>query len=920
MGINCKFISKFSTARLYAWCAACIFTFFITNTAYCQSENPKPPTGFTTMPAGNDTTLRAKDRPNLSTANDTLKADSLRSKLLVADSLKKRDSLANVSDSAKKQGLEQTLGIKISKDALPAIVTATAEDSAVLDMGRNVFYLYKKAQVNYEDMQLNAGEVRYNQATNIVSANPYEADVKDTGQKQTFSQGKEKFSYDSIQYNFKSKRAIVRNVHSQYGEGFVHSEQIKRNPDQTFYGARSTYTTCALDTPHFGIVASKIKVIPGKLIISGPATMYIEGVPTPLVLPFGIFPVTDKQKSGFVLPTYTVEQARGLGLLNGGYYYYINDYMDLLTQANLYTKGSYAVSALSDYRYLYHYSGTFRFSYAYNKTGEDFEPGSSVTKDFRVNWSHQSDGKAVPGQTFNASVDAGTSTFYSNNSYDPNQILQNQYQSNITYAKNWQGKPFGLTISALHNQNTVNKQINLTLPAINFHVTQLNPFQKKTEVGSHWWDKITTSYTVDMLNKTTFYDSTLSVRSFDLNNFESGIHHSIPISASYTIFRYVNMSFSINYNEYWYKERLYQQYDTIGDKIDSTFNRGFYSARDFNAGVNFSTRIYGMKLFKKGKLRGIRHVLTPSTGITYHPDFGASPFNYYYRAHLDTPFLPTNYSYLSPFATSIIGLPPNGKAASVNFGVNNNLQIKVRSAKDTISGFKNVTLIDGLGANIAYNPAADSFQWSTVGVNFRTNVLDKINISSTATYDPYAEDYNTGRRLPVLMENQGLGLARFTGATVSLGSNFHSKPLGGAKNPTNSEEYGRVIRNAGYNEYVDFNIPWSFNVNYSLSLAKQYSAVSKSDTAIVSQSVTFQGELQVTKRWKLNITSGYNFDIRQLTLTSIDVYRDLHCWAMHFQTVPFGPRKSYNFTINVKSAILQDLKLVRRRDYRDAPY
>jgi hypothetical protein len=895
----------------YAWYLTSIFIFFITNTGYCQSEKNY-----------NDTINSLNDSTKFIGRNDsTLKADTLKvNASSLPDSLKKKDTLANTSDSVKKKSLEQTLGIKISKDALPSTVTATAEDSAVLDMEHNLFYLYKKTQVNYEDLQLNAGEVIYEQANNVVSAAPYEAAAKDTSEKQTFSQGKEKFSYDSLRYNFKSKRAIVRNVRTQYGEGYVRSEQVKRNPDQTFYGARSTYTTCALDTPHFGIVASKIKVIPGKLIISGPANLCIEGVPTPLYLPFGIFPISDKQKSGFVLPTYTIEQARGLGLLNGGYYYYINDYIDALAQANLYTKGSYAVSEMNNYRYMYHYSGTFRFSYAYNKTGEDFEPGASVTKDFRVNWAHQSDGKAVPGQTFNASVDAGTSTFYSNNSYDPNQILQNQYQSNITYSKNWQGKPFGLTISALHNQNTVNKQVNVTLPAINFHVTQLNPFQRRTEVGSHWYDKITTSYTVDMVNKTTFYDSTFSFRNISLNNMESGVHHSIPVSAAYTVLRYINMSFNVNYNEYWYKEKLYQQYDTIGDKVDTTFNRGFYSARDFNAGVSFSTRIYGMKLFKKGSLRGIRHVLTPSAGFTYHPDFGASPFNYYYRTHLDTPFLPTNYNYLSPFASSIIGIPPLGKAAAVNFGVNNNLQIKVRSSKDTVSGFKNITLIDGLGATASYNAAADSFRWSLVNLNFRTNVLDKINVSANAAYDPYAFDYQAGRRLQQTMEDKGLGLARFTGASASVGSNFHSKPLGGGKGPTNSEEYSRVIRNNGYNDYVDFNIPWSFNFSYSLTLGKQYSAFSKSDTSIVSQTLTFQGELQVTKRWKLNISSGYNFDFRQLTLTSIDVYRDLHCWAMHFQSVPFGPRKSYSFTINVKSAVLQDLKLMRRRDYRDAPY
>jgi len=913
MSLRGKFILKFPTLRCFTVCIAIIFIFSITNKGYCQSENARP----------NYSMGMAKDSTKITDSVKIIKdsTDTSGEKIRV-DSLRK-DSLASASDTSKRRRLEESLGIKISKDALPAIVKSEAVDSVVMDIQHNMFYLYGKAKVNYEDMQVNAGQINYNQATNIITASPNPA-RNDTGEaaKQSFTQGKEKFIYDSMQYNFKSKRAIVRNVHSQYGEGFVFSEQVKRNPDQTIYGWHSIYTTCALDTPHYGINAKRIKVIPNKCIISGPCNIVIEGVPTPLFLPFGIFPISDKQKSGFVLPTYTIEEQRGLGLLNGGYYDYINDHVDLLTQANIYTKGSYALSGISDYGSIYQYRGAVKFSYAYNKTGEDFEPGASVEKDFMLNWTHQSDAKAIPGQSFNASVQVGTSSYYSNNSYDPSQILQNQYQSNISYTKSWQGTPFGLTISALHNQNTGTGQVNVTLPDINFHVTQVNPFQKKTRVKPKWYDKITASYTLDMLNRTTFTDSTFRITHLALDNFQNGIHHTIPISASYTILKYVNMSFSVNYDEYWFTNKLYQQYSAADQKIDSVNSYGFYAARDFNAGVNFSTRIYGLKIFQKGKLHGIRHVLTPSVGLSYHPDFGAAPFNYYYKTHLDSSTSPLTYSYLSPYASSIIGVPPLGKSGQVNFGINNNLQIKVRSAKDTVTGFKNVTLIDALGATISYNPAVDSFQWSAIALNFRTNVLDKINISSSASFDPYAFNYDEGRRLPETMEEEGFGLARFTTASLSLGSNFHSKPAGGTTpNPSNSEEYGRVMRNAGYNstDYMDFNIPWSFNFSYTMSANQTYNATSRRDTLVFSQSLTFQGELKITSRWKVNLSSGYNFDYHQLTLTSVDVYRDLHCWAMHLQLVPFGPRKSFSFTLNVKSAILQDLKLVRRRDYRDSP-
>ena len=896
----------------FTLCMAVIFIFFITNTGYSQTDMSRQITGqgYTKDPLVKDSTVVVKDSLHVA---DSLGADTL----LINNSVAKRKT-ASVSDSAKRKQMETSLGIKISKDALPSVVKSESRDSAVMDIKNNMFYSYGKAQVDYEDLKLNAGQIVFAQSTDIVSAAPYEAG-KDTTEKETFSQGKEKFTFDSLQYNFKSKRAIVRNVHSQYGEGFVHSEQIKRNPDQSIYGSHSIYTTCALDTPHFGIYASKIKVIPGRVIISGPANLRIEGIPTPLFVPFGLFPVSDKQKSGFILPTYTIEEKRGLGLLNGGYYFYINDHVDFLTQSNIYTKGSYGVSGISNYNSIYHYNGAVNFSYAYNKSGEIYEPSAAKpSKDFMLNWRHQSDAKSVPGQSFNASVQIGTSSFAANNSYDANQILQNQYQSNISYSKNWQGTPLGMTISALHSQNTGTKLVNVTLPAVNFHVTQLNPFQSKNGIGSHWYDKITTGYSVDMLNRTNFYDTSFNINKLALEDFQSGIHHNIPISASYTLLRYINTSFNVNYNEYWVTQKIYQQYNLQDKKLDTTANMtGFFASRAFDAGVSFSTRIYGMKLFKKGSLKGIRHVVTPTVGYSYHPDFGASPFNYNYRQRRDS----FNYADQTPYITSVVGSPPLGKVGAINFGLGNNLQIKVRSSKDTVSGFKNVTLIDNLSFGGSYNAAVDLFQWSSLRVGFATNVLNNmLNITSSATYDPYAFDYKLGRRLPQTMNERGEGIARFTNASVALGSNFHSKPSGGAKNPTNSEEYKRIMHNAGYGDYVDFNIPWSFNFSYSLSADKNYSGpITKRDTIVLTQTLTFAGDLQITKCWKLTVSSGYNFNEKALSLTDIRLYRDLHCWAMNFQTYPFGPRKSFSFTINVKSAVLQDLKLVKRRDFRDTP-
>ncbi len=865
-------------------------------------------------------TAHAQIRKQNDSARGIIPADSL--------SLHANDS-ANADTSANAV-LERTLGIRISKDALPSVVTAEARDSAVLDMHHNIFYLYGDTKINYEDMKLGAGKVTYDQQNSMIIAEPLPVtdslEPADTT-KPTFSQGSEAFTYDRMQYNFKSKRAIVHNAHSQYGEGFVYSQQVKRNPDQSIYGLHNVYTTCSLDTPHFGIWAKKIKVIPGRIIASGPANIVIENVPTPVFLPFGLFPISQTQRSGFRMPTYTLEEQRGLGLTNGGYYFYLNDYADLLLMANIYSKGSWSGSLYTTYANRYHYNGRLSLSYAYNKSGESYEPGSSITKDFMVNWQHQTDAKARPGVTFNASVTAGTSSFYSNNSYNVNQILNNQYQSNISYSKTWANKPFNLTVSARHNQNTQTHQVNVTLPELNFYMGQFNPFKGKNSVGNHWYDKITVGYTFNASNQTSFYDSTFSFNTLGLNDFHNGMHHTIPISASYNIFRFINMTVGATYNEYWLTERRYQFFDNSTWTLDTSKSRGFYTARDFDANMQLSTRIYGQKMFKHSQLMGIRHVLTPTVGFNYRPDYAQAPFNYYYQTYLSPN---SNPVYLSPYDGSVVGTPGLGQygtfSSAITYGLNNNLQIKLRNngkkdSTSTTSG-RNVTLIDALAFSGSYNIAADSFKWSPVGVSFRTNILNILSISSSASFDPYAFNYEAGRRSTRTMMDEGKGLVRFTNANIALSASFHSKQNKDRNSrqneAANSDQYSRLMQNGGYNDYIDFNVPWNLNVAYALAVNKTYVAATKKDTLVVTQNALFSGDFNLTSRWKFTFSSGYDFTTKALTFTSFDIYRDLHCWEMRLGTIPFGPRKSYNFAINVKASILQDLRLLRRRDYRDA--
>ncbi|XZF14222.1 putative LPS assembly protein LptD [Chitinophagaceae bacterium MMS25-I14] len=876
---------------------AVIFIFNITN----------PVRGQSVRVPGKDSSAASRDTTVLPT-------DSLK---LYNDTLKKNDTLA--SDSTAKSQLEDSLGIRISSDALSSVVTAEASDSAIMDMHRNLFYLYGNAKVNWEDLKLNAGVITYDQNSNLVTAAPSADSVGVLSARPTFTQGSELVTYDSLQYNFKSKRAIIRNARSKYGEGYVFSQQVKRNPDQSIYGWHNIYTTCSLDTPHYGIWARKIKVIPGKVIAAASAHIVIENVPTPLFLPFGLFPISEQQRSGFRLPSYTVEQARGLGITNGGYYFYLNDYADLLVQGTVFTKGSWSGTALTTYNSRYQYNGSLLISYAYNKTGETYEPGSSITKDFMVQWQHRTDSKAKPGESFTASVTAGTSSFYSNNSYNVNQILNNQYQSNITYSKTWANKPYSLTVSARHNQNTQSHVVNVSLPEINFYISQFNPFHNKNATGTHWYDKITAGYTVNASNQITFYDSTFSLKTLALNDFHNGIHHSIPVSAAYTIFRFVNMSFNVSYNEYWLTQQRYEYFDNLLWKLDTISNRGFYTARDLDASMQLSTRIYGLVKFKHSNLMGIRHVLTPSIGFNYRPDYGRAPFNYYYQTYLSPNSAPV---YLSPYDGSVVGTPGLGQygtySSSVQYGLNNNLQIKVRNSKDSSTGNKNITLIDALSFSGSYNVAADSFKWSPVAVSFRTNILNKLSLSGAASFDPYDYDYEHGRRSTHTMWDDGKGIARFTNANLALSANFRSK--NNSKDKPKSDDANRMLQNGGYNDYVDFNIPWSLNVAYSLALNKSYSAFSKRDTLVVTQNTLFSGDLNITSRWKFTFSSGYDFTNHQVSFTQFDIYRDLHCWEMRLSTIPFGIRKSFTFTLNVKASVLQDLKLLRRRDYRDAVY
>ncbi|MBK8145853.1 MAG: LPS-assembly protein LptD [Bacteroidetes bacterium] len=804
--------------------------------------------------------------------------------------------------------------IPISSDKPDAEVKYQAQDSLVYDAVQKKLMLYNKAEISFEDIKVTADYIEYLQDSSLLTALEVLGTVDDTSKvKPRIHQGSESSTFSALYFNFKSKRALVENAYSQYGEGYILSDQVKRNNDNSINGYGNIYTTCSDAKPHFGIAAKKIKIIPNKVAVSGPANLVIEEIPTPLYLPFGLFPLKQGQRSGFKLPTYDMSENLGFGLREGGYYFALSDRADLLLLADVYALGTWRAGLVSNYVYRYRFNGNFSVNYAYNKIGESYEPGNQISRNFFVTWSHAINPNVMPGSNFSANVNVGSSKYQTNNTYDANLYLNNNFSSNISYSKTWKDKPINFAAALRHTQNTQTRLVQLTLPELNFSVNQIFPFQfRKDVIKPRWYEKIGASYQFSALNRLDFYDSSFSMSNLKLDDFQNGFKHSIPINASYNLLKFFNLTFGANYNEYWYTKKTLKQYNFEDNKLDTIAQSGFFTARDFNLSSSVSTRIYGIKLFKQGAIKGIRHVLTPSVRFSYRPDFGGGIFNYYYNSFVDKNYTNRRLSY---FDGALLGLPPDGKVAGVGFDLGNTLQLKVRNKKDTLSGTKKVSLIDGLNINSFYNMAVDSFRWSNVGISYRNTLYENINISGGMSYSLYAIEKSSGRITPEFEYRQSGKLMRFDRANVAIGASLPVKKNTNATQSANEEQLQTIGRN--YSSYADFNVPWSLNINYSVNINKDYLVARQKDTIKVTQDINFFGDINLTSKWKIGIRSGYNFATKKISFTTFDIYRDLHCWEMRLNLIPFGFRKSYNFALNVKSSVLQDLKLVRRRDFRD---
>ncbi len=816
--------------------------------------------------------------------------------------------------------------------ALEAQVQYIAEDSIFFDLSLNKVFLYGNADIKYQDIHLTADyiEIDFNNRTLFASGLPDYAGVMQGTP--VFIDGEHSYRANTITYNFDTRRGFIRNVITQEGEGFLHATKVKRLENDITNVAFGKYTTCNLEHPHFEFRYRRAKVIPDDKVVTGPVYLVIEDVPLPLFLPFGFFPNRKGQRSGILIPTYGESANRGFYLENGGYYWGINEFMELHLRGDIYSRGSWAIKPTLNYRARYRYSGNFNINYAVNVLGEKGTPDYQRSRDFAIRWVHTQDPKAHPVRRFSANVNIQTSKFNRFNPVTPTNFLSNTFQSSISYQTNFNGKVF-LNASATHSQNTLNNMVTFTAPDVSISANRMHPFRRRERVGAlRWYENITVGYSASARNEVSTVDSLL-FRPETLSRFRNGMRHTIPVSSSIRLFNHINMNNSMNYVERWYSQRIEQRWvgDTVmvngapqANFITNDTVSGFFAVRDFDVRTSLTTTLYGLMHFKRGPLRAVRHVMNPSVGFSMRPDFSAPFWGYYGDVQVDTEGNTRRYSF---FQHSIYGTPPIGRSGNLNMSLSNNLEIKVRSRQDTITGERKIALIDNLTVSTSYDMARDSLRWSTVNVSARTTLFKNLQIQFSGRWSPYALD-QTGRPINRFVWEVDRRLLRRenTSWNFSFRYSINSTTFGRRQQQPSAPvplqtEWGTEAEQQEVmmfpEQFIDWNQPWNLNLDYSLRITNQFSPAAQKFESNTIQALSFNGDISITPKWKIAFQSGFDFVNQDFTYTSFSFYRDLHCWEMRFNWIPMGGMKSWNFQINVKSPMLQDLKLTRRKDFRD---
>ncbi|MBN3034940.1 MAG: LPS-assembly protein LptD [Bacteroidales bacterium] len=835
------------------------------------------------------------------------------------------DSLLIVSDTLQ----SDTIARGRSANALDARVDYLSSDSIRFDITTQKVYLYRNNDINYKNINLKAGYVEIDFTTSIVSATYQEDTSGNQTGRPVFTEGSNSFESHRMRYNYRTRKGLVQTVVTQDGEGYIHGSKVKYMPNQEVNVFRGSYTTCDHDPPHFEFRYNRAKLIPDNKIVTGPAYLTIEGVPTPFFIPFGMFPNKKGQRSGIVVPTFGESASRGFYLENGGYYQVINNYMDLKVTGDIYSLGSWALKPQVRYNKRYRFNGAFNFSYAENLLGERGSPEYNRYKDFQLRWVHNQDPKARPLSKFSANVNVVSSQYNKFNPVSSNAYLSNTFQSSINYSTSWQGKYF-LTAALNHQQNTITREVNLILPKITFSVNRFYPLRKKQLVGKpRWYENISVNYNNQAENRINTYD-TLIFKEDVRKMMRNGLQHNLTLSSgSVKLLRYLVWTNNINYTERWYTRtiRKYWSNDSIltgngweyGSLMTDTVD-GFAAARDYNFSSNISTSLYGVFTYSRGPVRAVRHVIKPSLSFSFRPDFSQPRFGYY-RYYTDQS---GNAAIYSIFEGSIYGSPPERKSGNIGFRLSNNLEMKIRSKKDTVSGLRKIILIEDLSLAVSYDLAKDSLNFSPLNISGRTTLFKNLQVYYSSSWDPYALN-EEGQRINRFEWDVNRKLFRQERHNWRLGLSFRlsSDLIKGERASTaGTEEELREV-NENPENYVDWSVPWTLNISYDFNhtttfrYQNGYRNYDISREKSLVQTISFRGDANVTPKWKIGFTSGYDFTEKKFTYTSIDVYRDLHCWEMRFNWVPLGFRQQWGFTINIKSSLLQDLKLDKKKDFRD---
>lgn len=806
----------------------------------------------------------------------------------------------------------------LSSNSVKEVVKYKARDSVAIDLSTRRAYLYTDGAIDYEKMLLRADRVVVDFDKQTLHAHG----TTDTGGvrgRPFFKQDEAEYHADTITFNYNTQKGIINGVITQEGEGFLHGERVKKINDSVMYLSAGSYTTCNYAHPHFAINFTKSKLITNDKIVTGPAWLSIEDVPTPLALPFAFFPITHNRQSGVLLPSYGWQNYRGYYLRDGGYYFAINDNLDLALLAELYTNLSWAGEVKSNYYRRYKYKGALDLRYG--KTIEGIR-GDSTTyssyNDFKVSWTHDQDAKANPYSRFSANVNL-QSRNYNKTTTNRNDYFNSTTTSSINFSTKL-GSYLNFSASARESYNAQTGVMNIKLPSISLNSVTLYPFRRKNPVGAYrWYENISLSYVMNAENNITAQDSDLFTQA-TLDRMQYGIQHSIPLSLTVKVLRFFNWTNSLSYNERWHWSTIDKTYDAFTGIVTTDTVRGFHANREFSVSSSLSTRIYGMFQFKFGPLKALRHVINPTLSFTYHPDFGAASLGWW-KEYTDTTGYVHRYSI---FQNSLYGGPPDGRSGNIRINIGNNLEVKVQNPFDTTAEVRKITLIESLNIGMGYDIARDSLNFSALSVSGRTTLFKNLVINYSGSFSPYVID-SLGNMHNRLLWNEEHRLFRTDNSTWSaqLSWSLNNNTFSSNSDTKSQGRPQRQILQAPYNynptlltgAYVDFSVPWNVTLSYTFSYVNSFVAREMNLKSETIRSITLSGNVTLTPNWRASMSTGYDFVNKGVSYTTVDIYRDLHCWEMRFSWVPFGYYRSWYFQINIKADALRDVKYEKRKTY-----